>query len=121
MNGRYWQDWVILGAAAWLVVSPAFLGFASFGNPAAWVAVILGVFLVATATEALVLPDTIEDWADIAIGFGIMGSPWIFEFTKDAAASLNFLAVGFVVTICAMAALGRDMREEASRHHAAHG
>ena len=121
MNGKFWQDWVIMAAAAWLLVSPFVLGFASFGHPAAWVAIVLAVFLFASATEALVVPDTIEDWVDIAIALAIIGSPWIFEFKREAAPSLTFVGVGFVVTICAMAALGRDMQEEARQHGAAHG
>ena len=82
-----------------------------------WVA----VFLFASAAEALVLPDTIEDGVDIAIGVALMGAPWIFEFREQAGPSLSFLATGFVVTVCAIADLGRDMREEAVRHRAAHG
>lgn len=121
MTRKSWQDWVITACAGWLIVSPFALGFASFDRPAAWVAIILGVFLFASAMEALVVPDTLEDWVDIAIGIAIIGSPWIFEFTREAQAALDFVAVGFVVTIFAMAALGRDMQEEDARHRAAHG
>lgn len=121
MKYKLWQDWVILAAAAWLFVSPFALGFASFDHPAAWVAIVLSVFLFASAAEALVVPDQLEEWVDIAIGFAIMVSPWIFEFKSQAAPSLDFVAVGFVVTICAMGALGRDMQADAERRRLAHG
>lgn len=120
MARRLWQDWVMMAAAAWLFASPFVLGFASMDHPGAWAAAVLSILLFASATEALVVPDAIEDWVDIAIGVGMAGSPWILGFSNEGAASASFLAVGFVVTICAILALARDMSAEAKEHGPAH-
>jgi hypothetical protein len=116
MANKLWQDWVILAAAFWLFASPFVLDYASLTSAPAWIAFIAALVLFASASEALVVLDPVEEWVDGLAGLALMASPWVAGFADDRPVAWNHVAVGFVVTVCAISALVRDVRLKAPGH-----
>jgi hypothetical protein len=112
-----WQDWVILVAAGWLFFSPFFLGFATLSDPAAWVAFICGIALFISASEALVVPDSLEEFVNGGVGLAMIASPWLAGYSAHGAATANAVLVGLLVTGLAVAALVRDLQSHVTGHH----
>lgn len=112
-----WQDWVILALSGWLFFSPLFLGFATLSNPAAWVAFVCGIALFISASEALVVPDSLEEFVNGGVGLAMIVSPWLAGYSADAAATANSVIVGLLVSGLAIAALVRDLQSHVSGHH----
>jgi hypothetical protein len=117
MRVDLWQDWVILAAAAWLFFSPFVLGFATLSHPAAWVAFVCGIALFISASEALVVPDSLEEFVNGGVGVALIVSPWLAGFSADAVATSNSVVVGLLVTGFAIAALVRDLQSHVTGHH----
>lgn len=117
MKVKLWQDWVILVAAAWLFVSPFVLDYAVLADPASWVAWACSVVLFVSASEALVIPDAIEEWVDGLAGLLLVVSPWVFGFAREMVPAVNAVVTGTVVVFCAMSALIRDRKMGAPGHH----
>jgi hypothetical protein len=46
----------------------------------------------------------------------LMASPWLLGFNPEPVASMNAVAVGTVVTVCAISALIRDLRLHVPGH-----
>jgi SPW repeat len=110
MSNKFWQDWVMLAAAIWLFLSPFVLGFASATHPAAWFAWILSVFLIISVSEAIAFTDEIGEWLDSAIGLALLVAPMTLGLHVDSAPAINSVAVGLIVTACAISALIRDRK-----------
>ena len=106
-------DWIILASAGWLYVSPFVFGTATLANPATALAWVCAVVLLISASEALTVPDVIEEWVGVVIGFALVAGPWIFAFDGETAPTINSVAVGIVVTACAIAGVVRDRRSRA--------
>lgn len=77
-----------LAIAAVLLTSPWWGGFAG-SNPETWVAVIIGVALVAYTLmtdhelgRAKVLEMTTHLWVDALAGIVLASSPWVFSFDR---------------------------------------
>ncbi|HXZ47468.1 MAG TPA: SPW repeat protein [Usitatibacter sp.] len=121
MKCRLWECGVTIAAAAWLAASPFVLGFASFGHAGAWYAGVIALLLFASATEAIELPDPLDDWVEIVLGLAMMGAPWILGVDEPVAASFSFLATGLVVAICGLASLHSDTGGAGPRRRAAPG
>lgn len=117
MKVKLWQDWVLLVAAAWLFAAPFVLGFAALSHPAAVVAWVCAIVLFVSASEALVVPDAIEEWVDSVAGLVLMISPWVLGFSGEPLAAWNSVTVGLVVVACAISALARDLRTAVAGHH----
>ena len=117
MKNTVWQDWFILAASGWLFFSPMILGYASLSHPAAWVAFVCAIALFVSASEALVVPDMIEEWLDGGIGIAMMASPAFLDFRGDTVAALNTFVIGMLVTVFATLALIRDIETSAAGHH----
>lgn len=117
MANKLWQDWVILAAAFWLFISPFVLGFATLESAPAWVAFAVALALFVSASEALVIPDPIEEWVDGAAGLLLVASPWVFAFSAATIVAWNHVAVGLIVTACAISALIRDVKLKVPGHH----
>lgn len=110
MKLKPWQDWVILGAASWLYVSPFAFGIATLSHPAAMVSWACAVVLMVSTSEALAFPDPVEEWMDGIVGVALMASPWLLDFSDEKLPAGNSVLVGLVVTLCAISALGRDRK-----------
>jgi hypothetical protein len=116
MRVKHWQDWVILAAAVWLYISPFVLGFGRLSHPAAALAWVCAVALTISASEALVMPDPIEQWADMIAALALMAGPWLFGFRAEIGAAANSVIVGAFVAVIATAALLRDRRQHLAAH-----
>lgn len=117
MKVKLWQTWAILAAAGWLYFSPFFLGFAQLSQPAAALAWVCAVVLTISASEALVIPDPIEEWVDTIVGVALMVGPWVFQFSSQTTAAINSVVVGALVTVFAISALMRELKEHVPGHH----
>lgn len=102
-----WQDWAILGAASWLYLSPFAFGIATLSHPAATVSWACAVVLMVSASEALAVPDPVEEWMDLIVGVALAASPWLLDFSDEKLPAINSVVVGLFVTLCAISALGR--------------
>lgn len=106
---RSWQDWVLLGCGVWLLVSLFALRLMPPATPPAILFAVCGMVLIVSASEALVMPDPLEEWIDLVAGVALMTG----AFLGDPLVSANAVAVGAVVTVCAFSALRRDIRRHA--------
>ena len=116
-NIDVWQDWVILAVSSWLFFSPFVLGFATLSNPAAWVAFVCGIALFVSASEALVVPDSLEEFVNGGVGIAMVASPWLAGYSADVVATANSVIVGLLVSGLAIAALVRDLQSHVTGHH----
>jgi hypothetical protein len=116
-NIDVWQDWVILAVSGWLFFSPFVLGFATLSNPAAWVAFVCGIALFVSASEALVVPDSLEEFVNGGVGLAMIASPWLAGYSSEAVATANSVLVGLLVLGLATAALVRDLQSHVTGHH----
>ena len=99
MKIRHWQDFASLVLGAWLVLSPWALGFAA---PASWLTVALGIGVILFAIEGLLLlPSSLEDCGEIALGLALLVAPWAIEYDSQTAVS-NSVLVGLGVIVFAI-------------------
>ena len=117
MKDKPWQDWIILAASGWLFFSPFVLGFATRDTPATLVAFVCAIMLYASAAEALVVPDALEEWLDGAVGLALIASPWLAGYGHDLVAAVNAVVTGGIVVVFAVLALARDLRTAPQGHH----
>ena len=108
-RARSWQDWVLLACGVWLLASLFALRLMPPVTPAAILFAICGMVLLVSASEAMVMPDPLEEWIDLVTGVALMTG----VFLGDVLVSANALVVGAIVTVSAFSALHRD-----THHHA---
>ena len=112
-----WQDWVILAVSGWLFFSPFILGFATLSDPAAWVAFVCGIALFISASEALVVPDSLEEFVNGGVGLAMIASPWLTGYSSETAPTANAVLIGLLVVGLAVDALVRDLQSHVTGHH----
>lgn len=117
MKSTLWQDWVLIAVSGWLFFSPLILGFATLAHPAAWVAFICGITLFISASEALVVPDTLEEFVNGGVGLAMIASPWLLGYGGELVPAANAVAVGLVTMGFATGALVRDFQTGSPGHH----
>lgn len=93
MRVKHWQDISSLVLGAWLVVSPLVLGFT---DVAAWITVVLGLFVMVFAIEGLVLPSFLEEWGEIGLGLALLVAPWTVGYDSQMA-TYSSMATGVLV------------------------
>ena len=108
-RSRTWQDWVLLACGAWLLASLFALHLMPPATPAGILFAVCGMVLIVSASEALVVPDPLEEWIDLVAGVALMTG----VFLGEPAVSANAVVVGAIVTVSAFTALHRD-----THHHA---
>ena len=106
MKTKSWQDWGLLAAGVWLLISLFALKLMPPSTPAAVLFAVCGMILLVSASQALVMPDPVEEWIDLVTGValvagGIFGEP---------AVAVNAVVVGAVVVTCAFSALRAQRR-----------
>lgn len=112
-NLNRWQDRVEIVVGIWLSISAWVL---NLPQPAAWCAIVVGIYVILLSVEDLFLPNQIEDWGNIVLGLGLMISPWAWGYADNQAATLNALVCGLLVSGVAFWALERIFfRYEAMR------
>ena len=103
-----WHDPLTFVVAIWLMMSPFFLGFASATHTESLVAWIGALLLFLSANNVLILPGVLDEYLDAGVGIVLLLSPWLLGYSVDLPATLNAVAVGIVVLVCAVLAYGRD-------------
>ena len=94
--------------AIWLLMSPFFLGFESPKSAESIVAWAGALLLFLSANNILLVPGVLDEYLDAAVGVGVLASPWVLGYSDHTVATINALAVGIVVMLCAGLAFGRD-------------
>ena len=99
-----WLDRAEIVVGVWLCISSWIL---SLPAPAAWCAMVVGAFVIMLSVEDLFLPSQIEDWVDVALGIGLIISPWAWGYADDTRATWNAVICGILVSGVAFWALER--------------
>lgn len=98
------EDVAELVVAAWLVVSPLLLGYSARVD-ATLTSVMIGAVLVTTIYIALARPARWEEYFNLALAAILISSPFIFGFTSNTVATVNFIATGVVLALICVLAL----------------
>ncbi|MGZ5036173.1 MAG: SPW repeat protein [Usitatibacter sp.] len=101
-------DWIVLASAIWLYASPFVFGTATLAYPATALAWVCAVALLVSSSEALTVPDVVEQWMDVVVGLALVAGPWLLGFDGDSVPATNSVIVGIVVCACAIAGVIRD-------------
>jgi len=92
---KRWQDWVNLVLGVWVVISPWALQFATTGH--AWNAYVVGAGIAILAAAALIAFQPWEEWVNLALGAGLLASPWLLGFSTAIIAMWNAVIIGALV------------------------
>ncbi len=90
-----WQDRTETVVGIWLCISPWAL---NLPQPAAWSAIVVGIFVVLLAVEDVFFPDQMEEWGNLILGIGLMISPWAWGYADNEIATLNAFISGLLVS-----------------------
>jgi hypothetical protein len=104
---KHWQDPVNAVLAAWLVLSPWVLGYAT-ARVATLNAAVVGVALAAAALGAMLTPRAWEEWTEALIGVWLVASPWLLGFAAVTNAMYMAVGIGVVVVVLAAWTLATD-------------
>lgn len=98
-----WQDWVVLIAGAYALLSPI---WTETETNATWTMVVLGALLVVSALWSLAMPGAVGAEATHA-GLGVLMviSPWVMGFSDRTALSWTAWIVGAVSIVMGLWAL----------------
>src|SRR5581483_11848836 len=94
------QDWLNLGLAVILFVSPWVLGFAG-ETAAAWTAWATGIVIAVFAGAALVQFKPWEEWASLVLGVWLVIAPWLIGFAATVAALWTHVVLGVLLAAVA--------------------
>lgn len=104
---KHWQDPVNGLLGAWLILSPWVLGFQGV-VVATTSTMAIGALLIASSLGAMQVPQAWEEWLDVGLGALLMLAPALLGFDGVAAAQLNALVTGGLVTALAIWVLLSD-------------
>jgi hypothetical protein len=106
-----WQGWASFALGLWLAISPWIAGYAEH-EAATANAVTAGLVLaLASHFECVACGEMPAEWLNLAVGFWLVGAPFILEFGSRVAA-VTSIAVGVFVVFLAASALSLDKRIE---------
>ncbi len=102
---RRWQDWVSLGLAVWISVSPAVFPLARGGT----VVVAAGIALALLALVTLVNPfSMVQEIIRLLMAAFTFFIPWIFGFRGSAALNLRITSLALLaLTVASLATILR--------------
>ncbi len=104
MEGKRSQDMANLVLAVCLLVSPWVIGFAAETAPA-WNAWVVGAALAVLAAATLSEFAQWEEWANMALGFWLVISPWVLAFSANVSAMRTHVVIGILVAVLSAWAL----------------
>lgn len=95
----------------WLAVSPYVMDF-SWHTTAWWNALVIGIALVVLAAIRFVDRARFEGlrWTALVLGAWLVASPFVTEYVEIAAAMWNAIAIGALVIVASMFAVGMPVR-----------
>ncbi|MBV8634694.1 MAG: SPW repeat protein [Burkholderiaceae bacterium] len=98
---KRWQDWCIIAAGMWLVVSPHQLGF-TLDHYASGNATGVGALLVAYNIMIVGrLVDEGQEFVNLILGIWLIFSPYALGFSWLVSASVDMIAVGAAIVVLA--------------------
>jgi hypothetical protein len=100
LDGERSREWLNLGLAVIVFVSPWVLGFAG-ETAAAWTAWGTAIAIAALAAAAILRFEEWEAWASIVLGLWLAISPWIVGFAAVLAARWTDVVLGLLIAAIA--------------------
>ena len=101
---KQWQDWCIVAAGAWLVISPHQLDFALdhyASSNACGVGALLVIYNIISAGRLI---EEGQEFVNLILGIWLIFSPYALGFSWLVPASIDMIAIG--AAIVALAGLG---------------
>lgn len=118
-----WQDWCIVAAGIWLVVSPHQLGFTLdhyASSNACGVGALMIIYNVMIAGRQV---DEGQEFVNLILGIWLIFSPYALGFSGLVAASVDMIAIGAVVVVLSSLGIfrsafqgGRNNRNNRNNH-----
>ncbi|MDH5546280.1 MAG: SPW repeat protein [Gammaproteobacteria bacterium] len=109
-----WQDFLELGIASWLVLSPFALGFLNEIS-ASVTAMLLGSVAIMFSVLGLSTQKPLDEWGTELTAVCLVLSPWVFDYAHVQLAVVNALSCGVLLAFLAWLAMMEekaDMRKE---------
>lgn len=105
-----WQDFLELCVASWLFISPFVLGFLDNKAAAITAMLIAGVAMMFSilgmATQRLG-----DEWGNEMASVLLIISPWAFDYSESAIATINAISCGIVMGFLAYLAMMEERTE----------
>ena len=126
MDMKRLRDLLITVLGLWLMISPRVLNFAVGHADAVWNTWLLGAAIILITAVSRYLMDARSPWEDLAcaaLGFWLMGAPWVLGFAAQVTERSNSIIVGFFVAALALwatvvdADLRKWMNDWMHQHH----
>jgi hypothetical protein len=126
MDMKRLRDLLITVLGLWLMISPRVLHFAVGHADAVWNTWLLGAAIILITAVSRYLMDARSPWEDLAcaaLGFWLMGAPWVLGFAAQVTERSNSIIVGFFVAVLALwatvvdADLRKWMNDWMHEHH----
>jgi hypothetical protein len=126
MDMKRLRDLLITVLGLWLMISPRVLHFAVGHADAVWNTWLLGAAIILITAVSRYLMDARSPWEDLAcaaLGFWLMGAPWVLGFAAQVPERSNSIIVGFLVAVLALwatvvdADLRKWMNDWMHQHH----
>jgi len=112
-----WQDWCIVAAGLWLVISPQQLAF-SLDHYASGNACGVGALLIAyNLMIAGRLIEEGQEFVNLILGIWLIFSPFALGFSWIVAASVDMIAVGAAIVVLASLGIYRSATIRKRRPH----
>jgi hypothetical protein len=105
MDMKRLRDLLITVLGLWLMISPRVLHFAAGHADAVWNTWLLGAAIILITAVSRYLMDARSPWEDLAcaaLGFWLMGAPWVLGFAAQVTERSNSIIVGFFVAVLAL-------------------
>jgi SPW repeat-containing protein len=108
---RRWEDWCSLGVGAVILISPAITQIVD--SPYATLnAIVVGLLVMLLAWQELMLPETWEEYLELALGVWLAASPWMFGYSELGLPTAVHTALGVLVAALAVVELFQDQWTE---------
>ena len=105
-----WQDWCIIAAGIWLIVSPHQLGFGlehyASGNALGAGALLVAYNLMIVARQV----DEGQEFVNLLLGIWLIFSPYALGFSWLVAASVDMIAIGTAIVVLSTLGMIRSAR-----------
>jgi hypothetical protein len=104
---RHWEDWCSMAVGAVILISPVITQIVD--SPYATLnAIVVGLLVMLLAWQELMLPETWEEYLELALGLWLAASPWMFGYSEFGVPTAVHPALGVLVVALAMVELFQD-------------
>ena len=122
MKDQHWQDWINVLIAIWVIISPWTVAHVMaapqypLGAPdsAMWNQFAVGIAMTGTATLALNVYASWQEWANALLGAWLVVSPWVLGFSPSSDLGLNAALLGTLILVFSVWALVDDRRAKSA-------